>query len=59
MTQVWWQNDCLGINEKVKTEAQERQGMLTKPPGSLGRLEDVAITLASLYGDDRLKLSDL
>jgi len=53
MTQVWWQNDCLGINEKVKTEAQERQGMLTKPPGSLGRLEDVAITLASLYGDDR------
>ena len=53
MTQVWWQNDCLAINEKVKTEAQERQGMLTKPPGSLGRLEDVAITLASLYGDDK------
>jgi nicotinate-nucleotide--dimethylbenzimidazole phosphoribosyltransferase len=53
MTQVWWQNDCLAINEKVQTEAQERQGMLTKPPGSLGRLEDVAITLASLYGDDK------
>lgn len=53
MTQVWWKNDCLAINEKVKTQAQERQGLLTKPPGSLGRLEDVGITLASLYGDDK------
>lgn len=53
MTQVWWQADCLAVNEKVKTEAQERQQVLTKPPGSLGRLEDVAITLASLYCDDR------
>lgn len=52
MTQAWWKNDCLAINEIVKTQAQERQGMLTKPPGSLGRLEEVAITLASLYGDD-------
>ena len=53
MTQVWWQADCLAVNEKVKTEAQERQQVLTKPPGSLGRLENVAITLASLYCDDR------
>ena len=53
MTQAWWENDCLAINEKVKTQAEERQGMLTKPPGSLGRLEDVAITLASLYGDEK------
>ena len=53
MTQVWWKNDCLAINEKVKSQAQERQGMLTKPLGSLGLLEDVAITLASLYGDDK------
>jgi nicotinate-nucleotide--dimethylbenzimidazole phosphoribosyltransferase len=53
MTQVWWKNDCLAINEKVKTQAQERQGMLTKPPGSLGLLEEIAITLASLYGDDK------
>ena len=53
MTQSWWENDCLAINEKVKTQAQERQGMLTKPLGSLGLLEDVAITLASLYGDDK------
>jgi nicotinate-nucleotide--dimethylbenzimidazole phosphoribosyltransferase len=53
MTQTWWKNDCLAINEKVKTQAQERQRVLTKPAGSLGTLEEVAITLASLYGDDR------
>lgn len=53
MTQLWWQNDCLAVNEKVKTAAQNRQEMLTKPPGSLGQLEDVAITLASLYGDEK------
>lgn len=53
MTHAWWKNDCLAVNEKVKTEALERQGILTKPPGSLGRLETVAITLASLYGDDQ------
>lgn len=52
MAQVWWENDCLAINEKVKTQAEERQNMLTKPVGSLGRLEDVAITLAALYGDE-------
>ena len=49
----WWQADCLAINEKIKTEAQDRQLILTKPPGSLGRLEDVAITLASLYCDNK------
>ncbi len=53
MKQIWWQNDCLAVNEKVKTEALERQGMLTKPSGSLGLLEDIAITLASLSGDNR------
>ena len=53
MKQVWWQNDCLAVNEKVQTEALERQGMLTKPAGSLGLLEEIAITLASLYGDNR------
>ena len=53
MTQAWWQGDCLAVNEKVKTEAQDRQGILTKPAGSLGLLEDVAITLAGLLGDEK------
>lgn len=53
MMNAWWQADCLAINEKVKAEAQDRQEILTKPPGSLGRLEEVAITLAGLYGDNQ------
>lgn len=58
MTDTWWQTDCLAINEKVKTEAQDRQAILTKPPGSLGRLEDVAITLASLYCDSQPEIKN-
>ena len=53
MTDTWWQADCLAVNEKVKTEAQDRQAVLTKPLGSLGRLEEVAVTLASLYCDSK------
>lgn len=33
--------------------ARARQAQLTKPPGSLGRLEDVAIALAELQGVER------
>ena len=33
--------------------AAARQQVLTKPPGSLGQLEQLAITLAALNGTDR------
>lgn len=33
--------------------AGERQSVLTKPPGSLGRLEDLSIRLAGIYGAER------
>lgn len=33
--------------------AGERQAILTKPPGSLGRLEEVSIRLAGIYGSER------
>jgi nicotinate-nucleotide--dimethylbenzimidazole phosphoribosyltransferase len=33
--------------------ARERQGQLVKPPGSLGRLEELAIWLAGVTGDER------
>ncbi len=33
--------------------AEERQGSLTKPPGSLGRLEDISIRLAGIFGTER------
>ena len=33
--------------------AAARQSILTKPPGSLGRLEEVSIRLAGIYGSER------
>lgn len=34
----------------ARTAARDRQNNLTKPPGSLGRLEDVSVQLAALAG---------
>ena len=36
--------------------AADRQGRLTKPPGSLGRLEALATRIAGITGDDRPRL---
>ncbi len=38
-------------NEEAARRAQERLDSLTKPPGSLGVLEDIVITLASITGN--------
>lgn len=40
-------------DDSFRNEALERQAVLTKPPGSLGRLEEVAVTLASQQGSGR------
>ncbi|SFQ12536.1 nicotinate-nucleotide-dimethylbenzimidazole phosphoribosyltransferase [Nitrosomonas cryotolerans] len=46
-----WLNEPFVIpNAKTRQAAQARQAQLTKPSGSLGRLEDIAIHLASLQG---------
>ncbi len=37
--------------------ARERQALLAKPPGSLGRLEDLAIQLAGIRGQVRNRIS--
>jgi nicotinate-nucleotide--dimethylbenzimidazole phosphoribosyltransferase len=38
--------------------AQVRQNMLTKPPGSLGRLEDLSVQLAGIYGTPAPTIKD-
>ncbi|WP_197475956.1 nicotinate-nucleotide--dimethylbenzimidazole phosphoribosyltransferase, partial [Oleiphilus sp. HI0043] len=39
-----WLNDAAqAINLEAQTAASTRQGQLTKPPGSLGQLESLAI----------------
>lgn len=40
-------------DQKAQGEAEERNGQLTKPPGALGRLEDLAIWYAGWRGNGR------
>ncbi|MEM9349823.1 MAG: nicotinate-nucleotide--dimethylbenzimidazole phosphoribosyltransferase [Pseudomonadota bacterium] len=45
-----------GPNTEATTTAAERNGQLTKPPGALGRLEDLAIWVAGWQGTGRPSL---
>ncbi|GAA6208383.1 nicotinate-nucleotide--dimethylbenzimidazole phosphoribosyltransferase [Cognatishimia sp. WU-CL00825] len=47
-----------GPNAVAKSEAEERNGQLTKPPGALGRLEDLAIWYAGWRGTARPEIAN-
>ncbi|MGH1466222.1 MAG: nicotinate-nucleotide--dimethylbenzimidazole phosphoribosyltransferase [Cognatishimia sp.] len=47
-----------GPNAKAQNEAEERNGQLTKPPGALGRLEDLAIWYAAWRGTARPEIAN-
>ncbi len=53
MTTPWWSHPCAPIDTDAADAAHRRQQQLTKPPGSLGQLEDLAIRLAALQGSER------
>lgn len=59
MTQSWWLNRCKPIDAQVVEQAQARQQQLTKPAGSLGQLESVAVQLAGLQGRVKPSLEQL
>jgi nicotinate-nucleotide--dimethylbenzimidazole phosphoribosyltransferase len=59
MTQSWWLNPCKPIDAQAVEQAQARQQQLTKPAGSLGRLESVAVQLAGLQGQVKPSLEHL
>ncbi len=50
MTEDWFLQDTATVDSVSGDRARKRQLSLTKPPGSLGRLEDHAIVLSSLQG---------
>jgi nicotinate-nucleotide--dimethylbenzimidazole phosphoribosyltransferase len=59
MSIEWLQDDVAAINSGAAAAAAARQGQLTKPPGSLGRLEAIAIRLAGMQGRERPSLERL
>lgn len=48
MNAEWLLRACAGPDETIADAARTRQSQLTKPPGSLGALEDLAVRLAAL-----------
>jgi len=53
MTMSWLTQPCADLNETARTAALARQGQLTKPPGALGRMEDIAVELAAWQGQEQ------
>lgn len=53
MTTPWWQQPVVEPDAAAQAAAQARQDELTKPPGSLGRLETLAVRLAGLQRTPR------
>ena len=52
----WWDSPAAAIDNAARSAAEARQGVLTKPPGALGRLESIAIQLAGLQGREKPQL---
>lgn len=46
------------VDEAAERAALDRQPTLTKPPGSLGRLEDLAVAVAGVTGEVRPELAE-
>ena len=44
----WYLQSCADINPDIANQARRRQLQLTKPPGSLGRLEQIAVELSAM-----------
>lgn len=48
MSHHWFDDPIPAPDEATRAAARERQAQLTKPPGSLGRLEELGVALASM-----------
>lgn len=50
MNSEWLNNPIKKTDNYISRKASERQDQLTKPPGSLGKLESLAIRIAAMQG---------
>jgi nicotinate-nucleotide--dimethylbenzimidazole phosphoribosyltransferase len=55
----WYLRDAASIYADVEEQAKQHQLTLTKPPGALGQLEDVAIRLAGCQGEVNPRLNNI
>lgn len=53
MNKQWLDEPSADLDEKAKGEAEVRQLILTKPPGALGDLEQLAIRIAAMQGNSQ------
>jgi nicotinate-nucleotide--dimethylbenzimidazole phosphoribosyltransferase len=56
MTLDWLTQSAAALDQQTAAAAEARQGQLTKPPGSLGRLEQLAQRLAAMQGREQPSL---
>ena len=59
MSLDWLARPAKKIDETYLTQARQRQAQLTKPPGSLGQLEEIAIRLAALQGSQQPAINNI
>jgi len=59
MNHRWWLKPCKPVDTQTLEQAAARQQQLTKPAGSLGQLESVAVQLAGLQGQVKPRLEQL
>lgn len=55
----WIQQPITAPDNAARLRAAERQRNLTKPAGSLGRLEEIALFMAAAQGDDQPRISNI
>ncbi|BCB28060.1 nicotinate-nucleotide--dimethylbenzimidazole phosphoribosyltransferase [Sulfurimicrobium lacus] len=56
MSMQWLETPAQPIDQAMLAAALARQGQLTKPPGSLGCLEEIAVRLAAMQGTQQPSL---
>ncbi len=59
MNHHWFNEPIPAPDAATLTAARERQAQLTKPPGSLGRLEEMGITLAAMQNTQQPRVEQI
>ena len=59
MSALWYDDPITDLDSAVRAAARERQSQLTKPPGSLGRLEELGTVLAAMQGTQQPRVENI